>query len=181
MGILLAFAPFIVFALLDRLMGVQVGLTAAALVSVALLARDVFILRRGVKLVDAGTCILFGGIAIYALAFSPQWSIVAVRLYVDAGLLLIVLASLAISRPFTLQYAKETVSPEVWSTPEFFRTNVVISSVWAAAFALMVGADLLMLLVPDVPTRYGVVLTVMALVAAIKFTGWYPTRNAGAL
>ena len=36
-----------------------------------------------------------------------HWSIVAVRLAVDIGLFLIVLVSLAVRRPFTIQYARE--------------------------------------------------------------------------
>ncbi|MBL6081845.1 hypothetical protein JMJ56_28065 [Belnapia sp. T18] len=49
-----------------------------------------------------GTAILFGGLALYALLNQPTWSVIAVRLMVDAGLLLIVLASMAMRRPFTL-------------------------------------------------------------------------------
>jgi hypothetical protein len=40
MGILLAFAPFIAFALVDRLIGATEGLIAGAAVSAALLLRD---------------------------------------------------------------------------------------------------------------------------------------------
>lgn len=40
MGILLAFAPFIVFAIIDRLVGSTAGLIAAALTSLALILRD---------------------------------------------------------------------------------------------------------------------------------------------
>jgi hypothetical protein len=39
-GILLAFAPFIVFAIGDRLFGATSGLVAGAAVSAALLVRD---------------------------------------------------------------------------------------------------------------------------------------------
>ena len=44
MGILLAFAPFIVFALVDRTVGVTEGLVAGAATSAALLARDIHVL-----------------------------------------------------------------------------------------------------------------------------------------
>ena len=50
---------------------------------------------------------LFGGLAVYALLGGPAWTVIGVRLRVDAGLLLIVLASMAVGRPFTLQYARE--------------------------------------------------------------------------
>ena len=41
----------------------------------------------------------------------------------------------------------------------------------------MVLADLLMLYVPGVPKSVGILVTVAALYAAIKFTAWYPERK----
>jgi hypothetical protein len=38
------------------------------------------------------------------------------------GLLPIVLVSMAVGRPFTLQYAREQVEPEFWDKPELVRT-----------------------------------------------------------
>ena len=180
LGILLAFAPFLAFALIDRLSGPTEGLIAGAVVSAALLLRDL-IQGRTAKVLEIGTAILFGGLALYALLGRPSWSVVGVRLVVDAGLLLIVLASLVMRRPFTLQYARERVAPELWGEPEFVRTNYVITAVWALAFAVMVVAELVLLYVPDIPPRAGIVAIVLALVGAVKFTGWYPERRrAGA-
>lgn len=169
MGILLAFAPFIAFALVDRLAGPTEGLCAGAIVSLGLLLRDV-IQGKTVKVLEVGTVILFGGLALYALLNQPAWSVIAVRLMVDAGLLLIVLASMAIQRPFTLQYAREQVSPELWNAPEFVRTNYVITAVWALAFAVMVAAELALLTLPGMSPRLGVAAIVFALVGAVKFT-----------
>ena len=50
-----------------------------------------------------------------------------VRLRVDGGLLLIVLISLAIRKPFTLQYAREHTPKERWNDPGFIRSNVIIT------------------------------------------------------
>ena len=177
MGILLGFAPFIAFAILDWAMGPTQGLIAGALVSLALLLRELLSLKRVPKVLEIGTTILFGGLALYAVSGAPTWSIVGVRLRVDVGLLLIVLVSIAIRRPFTLQYAKEQVPREMWETARFRRTNYVISAVWALAFMALVSADLIMLEVPSLPSRVGVLITIVALVGAIKFTGWYPERQ----
>ena len=180
MGILLAFAPFIAFAVVDRISGSTEGLVAGAVVSAALLLRDL-IRGRTVRVLEIGTAILFGGLALYALLSRPSWSVIGVRLVVDVGLLLIVLASLAIRRPFTLQYAWEQVAPALWTSPEFVRTNYVITAVWALAFAVMVTAELVLLYMPGVPPRAGIIAIVLALVGAVKFTGWYPERQrAGA-
>jgi hypothetical protein len=176
MGILLAFAPFIAFALVDRLIGPMEGLWAGTLTSAALLARSLFGCGHSLKILEVGTLLLFGGLAVFALFNGPAWSVIGVRLRVDIGLLLIVLASMAVGRPFTTQYAREQVGKEIWSTPAFIRTNYVITGVWALAFAAMVLAEFAIVYVPNVPQRLGVLVIVLALVGAFKFTGWYPDR-----
>ena len=173
MGILLAFAPFIVFAVLDRIVGPTAALAAAAAVSAALIARS----GRSVKVLEVGTFVLFGGLALYTLLTGTNWSVIGVRLCVDAGLLLVVLASMAAGRPFTLQYAREQVAPEWWNRPEFIRTNYIITGVWALAFFVMVLAELALLYVPGLPPRAGIIAIVLALLGAVKFTGWYPEHQ----
>lgn len=174
MSILLAFAPFIVFAILDRLTGATSALATAALVSAGLLLRDWIAPGRTPKILEIGTTLLFGALALYAVLGTPAWSVIGVRLCVDSGLLLIVLASLATGRPFSLQYAREQVAPEFWNSPAFIRTNYVITGAWALAFAAMVIAEFALLYAPALPRRVGVIIIVVALVGAVKFTSWYP-------
>jgi hypothetical protein len=174
MQILLAFAPFLVFAVADRLFGSGPALAAAAVVALLLLLRDILASKRTVKIFDVGTTILFCGLSLYSFIARPVWSVIVVRLYVDCGLLLIVLASILLGKPFTLQYAREQVAPEFWDSPVFRKTNFVISWVWAAAFAIMVLTELALLSMPNAPKRGGILIIVLALVGAIKFTGWYP-------
>jgi hypothetical protein len=176
MGILLAFAPFIVFALVDRIASPSAGLIAGALVSAALLLRDILAPSRTPKILEVGTVVLFGGLALYAVFSEAALSVIGVRLLVDSGLLLIVLGSIAVRQPFTLQYAREQAAPELWDNPAFIRTNYIITGVWALAFAVMVLAELALLYVPGLPPRAGVITIVVALIGAVKFTGWYPER-----
>jgi hypothetical protein len=177
MGILLAFAPFVAFALVDRLFGSLEGLSAGFAVSAILLLRDWLSAGRTPKVLEIGTACLFGALALYTLFGSPGWSIMGVRLVVDAGLLSIVLVSLAIRQPFTLQYAREQVGPEIRASKEFLRTNDVITAVWALAFLVLVAADAVLLYAPELPPRFGIIMTVLALVGAVKFTSWYPDRR----
>jgi hypothetical protein len=107
----------------------------------------------------------------------PLWSIAAVRLRVDAGLMLIVLASLALRQPFSLQYARDSVDQEHWHSPAFLQVNYVISAAWAVAFGVLVLADIVMAYMPALPHAGGVVATVVALAAAAWFTGWYPEHG----
>ncbi|MGC1411777.1 MAG: hypothetical protein WA864_22855 [Acetobacteraceae bacterium] len=73
-----------------------------------------------------------------------------------------------------MQYAREQVAPEFWSSPEFARTNYVITAMWALAFFVMVIAELALLYIPSLPQRVGIIVIALALVGAVKFTGWYP-------
>jgi hypothetical protein len=173
---LLAFAPFIAFAVIDRLVGPVEGMFVGFAVSAALLIRD-WNQGRGPKVLEIGTAALFGALGCYALLADPAWSLMGVRLVIDSGLLLIVLVSIAIRQPFTMQYARERVPADVQETREFVRTNYVITSVWALAFAAMVAADLILIYRPDLPARFGILLTVVALMGAFKFTARYPEHR----
>ncbi len=177
MGILLAFAPFFVFVVVERLLGITAGLVGATITSGGLLVRNAVGGKKTMKVLEVGTVLLFGGLAAYTLIVNAAWSVPAVRLCVDAGLLLVVLVSIAVRQPFTLQYAREQVSRELWNRPEFVRTNYLITAVWAAAFALMVAADLMMLYVPSLPTFVAIIVTVLAIWGAARFTSWYPKRE----
>jgi hypothetical protein len=174
MGILLAFAPFIAFAIIDRFAGSTEGLVVGTLVSIALITRDKVTGGRAPKILEIGTATLFCTLALYALFGTPTWSVIGVRLCVDTGLLAIVLVSMAIGRPFTLQYAREQVAAECQTSPEFLWTNYIITGVWALAFAVMVAAEITLLYMPNIPHRLGILAIGAALVGAVKFTGWYP-------
>jgi hypothetical protein len=176
---LLAFAPFIAFAAIDRLVGPMEGMFAGFAVSVVLLIRE-WSQGRGAKVLEIGTAVLFGALASYAWLANPAWSLWGVRLVVDSGLLLIVLVSIAIRQPFTLQYARERVPEDVQASAEFVRTNYVITAAWALAFAVMVAADLVLTYMPDLPQRFGIIPTVLALVGVFKFTAYYPERRGAA-
>lgn len=176
MGILLAFAPFIAFALVDTFVGSAPALFCGTLISAGLIAREWLLHKKSPKILEIGTVILFAVLTIFVLTGLAQWSVMGVRLRLDSGLLLIALASIAIRRPFTLQYAREQTPREIWDQPIFIRTNYVITSVWTLAFVVMVAADALMLYRPDVPTYVGITATIVAIVGAVRFTAWYPQR-----
>jgi len=176
MRIFLAFAPFVVFAILNHSVGTTAALICAACVSVILLVRGLARRGRKIKVLDIGTFILFTGLAAYSTIGRHTWSIVGVRLCVDTGLLLIVLISLTIRTPFTLQYAREHTEREQWNTPAFICVNYVISTIWAVAFFIMVGADVVMLYLPTIPKQFGILVTILTFIGAIYFSSWYPKR-----
>ena len=79
--------------------------------------------------------------------------------------------SLAIRKPFTIQYAYEQVDPKFWDTPGFHTTNRDITAVWCAAFAI--NALLSYLYVGD-PNMIDWVIDILVIVGAVKFTSRYP-------
>jgi hypothetical protein len=173
MSVLLGLAPFIVFFALMRLVSPLAGLAAALAVSFLLCLHQWWRGKR-VKVLEVGSLLLFGLLVFYTLIAVPHWSVATVRLAVDGGLFIIAVVSLAISMPFTLQYARERVPKEYWDSPIFFTTNQRITGAWAAAFAVMTTADALAEYVETIPLWIDVAASIAAFAAAVWFTQWYP-------
>jgi preprotein translocase subunit SecE len=174
---LLAFAPFVAFAVSVSTLGSIGALLLGAMVSAAVIA---FGLARGqsAKILEVGSLVLFAALAAFEHVSGTRLSLIGAKFAVDLGLLCIVVLSMLVGRPFTMQYAKDSVAPEFWSSPEFRRKNQVITGVWALAFLAMVLAELAMLVWPTLPHQLPVVVIVLALVGAFKFTAYY--RRTGA-
>jgi hypothetical protein len=181
MRILLGLGPFIAFFALMRLASPMAGLCAALFVSAVLGVRARW---RGesIKILEIGSLALFAALVVYTVVAQPAWTVATVRLAVDAGLLAIVVLSLAIGRPFTLQYAREAVPREFWATPRFIATNRLITAIWAAAFAVLVAADAAAEYLPSVPLAVDIAASLAALTGAFWFSTWYPAvvRRAAA-
>jgi hypothetical protein len=175
MSILLGLTPFILFFILMRLATPLVALAAATVLSAILIGR-VMLRGGGIKILEIGSLILFGVLTLYTVAAHAEWSIAGVRLAVDGGLALIVLFSLAIRRPFTLQYAREQVPQQYWNHPRFIRVNDIISGVWALNFLISAACDAAAIYLPAIPLGVLVTVSVAAFVVAIWFSTWYPAR-----
>lgn len=172
MGVLLGFAPFIVFALLTSV-SLSLALWGAFTAAFVITIRD-FVASPTVRVLDIGSMALFGLLALYDGFIEPSLSIQAVRLVVDGGLLAIAAASIAIRTPFTLQYAREQVPEALWNTPEFLRTNYIITGVWTLAFAVMTIADATATYHAMLPLSLDVAAGLAAMAGAIVFTARYP-------
>jgi len=96
-------------------------------------------------------------------------------------LALFVLATIAVRRPFTLAYAKESTPQEYWDTPLFAQVNYAISWVWAAAFTFSAVVGFIGDAVLHDSGNFwtGWVLQLAATFFAIAFTGFYPDYAGG--
>lgn len=180
MNMLLAFAPFLAFAMLEPRAGLHPALLAAVVVAAGLLVRDKFIRQRSLKMHEIGSLVLFGVLALASRLPAFSLSIVGVRLCVDLGLLIIIVLSLLIGKPFTLQYAVERVSPQAAASPRFRSTNVVLSAAWALVFAVIVAADLAMLYLPACTPLCGTIAILAALGGGALASAWMSTHAAHA-
>ena len=172
MGILLGFAPFIVFAILTGL-SIDLALWAALASAFVIAIRD-FAHTRLLRVLDMGSVALFGLLALYTGFIQPGLSVPGVRLIVDGGLMAIALVSILIGNPFTLDYAREQVPEEFWHTPLFLRTNYIIASVWVLAFGAMTAADAAATFSARFPLTLDITASLAALALAIVFTTRYP-------
>jgi hypothetical protein len=173
MTIFLILAPFGSFALLMLVTSAQISLFAAAAICLAVIGIDIA-RGRSVKMLGAGSVVVFSGIGAYVTLIDPNLSGSAVKLAADVGVLAITLASIVIRKPFVLQYALEEVDAATAKLPGFLKATYIITWVWTGAFVLMIIGNALMIYVPGLPFWSSLVIAVAARNSAAYFTTWYP-------
>jgi hypothetical protein len=173
MTIFLILAPFGSFALLMLVTSAQISLFATAAICLVVIGIDVA-RGRSVKMLGAGSVVVFSGIGAYVTLIDPNLSHSAVKLAADVGVLAISLVSLVIRKPFVLQYALEEVDPATAKLPGFLKATYIITWVWTGAFVLMIIGNALMIYVPGLPFWSSLVIAVAARNSAAYFTTWYP-------
>src|SRR6516225_1520610 len=173
MTIFLVLAPYGAFTALMLVASATVSLFAASLVCLAVIALDLY-RGRSVKLLGAGSAVLFASIGSYFSFIDPSLSSSAVRFFVDTGIFAISAGSMLIRFPFTLQYAIEAVPAETAGMPGFLRANYIITAAWTAAALLMMLANMAALYVPGLPIWLSLAVAFAARNSAVYFTKWYP-------
>ena len=174
----MGFAPWILVSVVEGPGRVSLaGALGAALALLICVAGAAVGIRP--KLLDIAAIIFFAALSVVAALASSGtqhwlglWSaeLCNVVIAAIAGL------SLAVRKPFTLQYAKETTEREYWNSPLFLRINYVITAVWSAAFLLIAIVGY----IGDGPLHQpnniwtAWIIQIALIVLAIKFTGWYP-------
>ena len=173
MTIFLILAPFGSFALLMLVTSAEVALFASAAICLTVIAIDIA-RGRSVKMLGAGSVVIFSGIGAYVALVDPNLSQSAVKLAVDVGVLAISLGSLMIRKPFVLQYALEEVDAETAKLPDFLKATIIITWAWTGACVLMIIGNILTIYVPGLPLWSGLVIAFAARNSAAYFTTWYP-------
>lgn len=176
--LILSFAPWLSFLIIARggLFQLKLGLAVALALSVVMgLAR----LHRGL--------ILWVGLSFFALAsvavigFENLWTARHMGVLANGALAAGAWLGVALKKPFTLDYAREHVAPELWNSPAFLRSCQIIASVWAGAFTINAGLAGLKMMA-DGHEVFFEALSYALLLAAAGFTQIFPLwlRRRGA-
>ncbi|WP_314960501.1 hypothetical protein [Bradyrhizobium cosmicum] len=173
MAIFLILAPYGAYTLLMLVTSATSSVFAACAICLATVAVDVA-RGRSVKILAAGSAIVFAAIGLYLGLVDPALGTLGVKLAVDIGIFVISLGSLLVRRPFTLQYAIETVPAETAALPGFLTANYIITGAWTAAALLMAAANIALLYFPGLPLWSSLAVAFAARNSAIYFTKWYP-------
>jgi hypothetical protein len=173
MTIFLILALYGAFTLLMLVTSATASLFAAAAICLMVIAFDV-VRRRSIKILGAGSVVVFAAIGCYLALIDPTPGTSAVRFAVDSGIFLVSLTSIVIRRPFTLQYALEMVDAETAKLPDFMRASYIITWAWTGAMLLMMIGNVAMIYVPNLPLWSGLLIAFAARNSAVYFTKWYP-------
>jgi uncharacterized membrane protein len=168
--LLMAFAPWIAFLIIAHgsLFRLKLGLVIAFALCVVM---GVTRLHRGVIL-WAGLC-FFTFATIAVVMFENMWTVQHMGVLASGTLAVSAGASLAIGKPFTLDYAREHTDSILWNQPEFLRTNFIITLVWTLSFtanALLAWGKMVRFLLPELGYE---ALSYTLLVGTAAFTTWY--------
>ncbi|MFD9083913.1 hypothetical protein [Streptomyces erythrochromogenes] len=173
-------APWIIFSLLvgPGRFELAVGLALAA--AVALIGVG-HLVNRGSswKLLELADVVFFASMAVIGALVNEgtlRWLETYAGEVANIALAVIAFGSMAVRMPFTLQYAREQVDPSLWHTRGFLRTNYMITGAWGIAFLIAAAAGAYGDLVLHNPNNIwtGWIIQILAIVAAVKFTVWYP-------
>ncbi len=173
MTIFLILAPYGVYTFLMLMASATISVFAASAICLATIAIDVAC-GRSVKILAVGSAILFAGIGVTLALLDPKLGTLGVKLSVDIGIFVISLGSMLVRRPFTLQYAIESVPAETAAMPGFLTANYIITAAWTAAALLMMAANIVLLYFPGLPVWLGLAVAFAARNSAVYFTKWYP-------
>lgn len=139
---ILGLAPWALFAILTERIGADAVGVAALLACLSSLGLALYDRRKsasGIKIIDSAGIILFGIIAVLGFLGNDGLD----QSLADFGrggatfVLAAVMAVSVVTVPFTEQYARDSVDPQYWGSPQFRAKNKTISAMWAGVVFAM--------------------------------------------
>jgi hypothetical protein len=172
--ILVGFLPWILFGIMA---GPPLTRLEAAL-AVALAATLVL----GVKQLRQGFFLTWGSLLFFLASFilvaflKNLWVAEHMDLLARGSLAVIAWGSIIAGRPFTLQYARESVPEAYWQTSAFIYTGYLISIVWGIIFLIALGASLFRPYLDQMTSWLYPLLATGSMFLGMIFTQWYVHR-----
>jgi hypothetical protein len=182
-GFISGLAPWIVYWILVGNVDFRLAVLIAFGVALFELVH-LYVQGKLVTSLDIGSAIAFAVLTLITFVgdekFLERW----IQPLTSGALLAIALGSILVGRPFAREYARAEVPEQYWNSPRFLRTTSIITWVWTAAFGIMTVSALIPPIVDgdntfkDQDDTFSIVfywvIPILALVAAIYFTKWYP-------
>ncbi|WP_406209952.1 hypothetical protein OH807_39740 [Kitasatospora sp. NBC_01560] len=177
---ILGMAPWIVFSVLVGPGRFEIAVGAALVLTVVLVVVGrVRAPGSSWKILEVCDAVFFAALAVIgalASAGTLTWLETYAGEVSNLALVTIAFGSMAARLPFTLQYARERVPRAHWDSPQFLRTNYLLTGVWGLAFLVAALAGLYGDLVLHNPNNLwtGWIIQIGAIILALRFTEWYP-------
>jgi hypothetical protein len=170
LGFILAFLPWLLFLIIagHSLLTLKIAIIVAFVASVGM----------GIGRIHRGA-ILWGGIAFFTfdtiavVLLNNMWVVRHMGILANATLLLTVLATILMKKPFVLDYAKEHVEEKYWNTPAFLRHCYITTSVWCLVFLFNMTLNVVKLSHHEIPGWVYEVIQYTMLVSGAVFTNVY--------
>ena len=175
--IFFGFAPWIAFMVLSSNNTFELAAVIALVIAVVVLLIS---RRSGSKptAFDYATLGFFVLLVIVGLFTSDAAVATWVQPVSNFALFTIALVSILIGKPFTREYARQSLPPEVWDSPGFLQGTLRVAWVWVAAFAVMTISSLITVFRPNWETWTTWVIPIVAFVAAVLYTRAVEARGA---
>ncbi|MEV7007843.1 hypothetical protein [Streptosporangium sp. NPDC051022] len=172
---LLGFLPWIVYAVIATGDNWRYGALAGLVIALGVVAVD----RRTGKewdqmVIESSAVVFFAVIAVISFVDPDSPLTPYGPALVNAWLAVTAWGSLAIRKPFTLGIARSMAPETVWRTPQFYRVNAIITSVWGAAFTIAAVSLALLLYVAPHATAAVITIKIVTFVLPAIFTARYP-------
>jgi hypothetical protein len=173
---LLVFAPWIAFLVIagGSLFRLELGIIVAAILTVVMIVTR---LHRGVIM---WVGIIFFSYALVAVVLlNNMWTVRHMGILANGALAAGTWVSIAMRRPFTLEYAREHTDPSLWNSPLFLQTNYLLTLMWAVAFSINAALAWQKSVAPAMPGWAYESISYGLLVSAMFISTWYPQYVRG--
>jgi hypothetical protein len=173
MKMLIRFSPFLLFVMLGRFVDWRLGVAAALVASILVI---LFARPCRVGVVSGAMVVFFAAASVLALV-APHSGLHSYLHAISAGWFALVAGvSILVGHPFTADFSRDAVPPEVAASPGFMAANRAVSTLWALGFAVIGVANA----VATAADRgvLGTVVTVAVVVVLVQRTAAITARTS---